>query len=183
MAKNEDTIKALVRNVPDFPEPGIQFKDISTLLCDPKGIKAFVDALLDHYKDEKFDYVAGMEARGFIVGMPVSDRLNKGFIMLRKPNKLPGEKIVYEYYKEYNQKAGPERLEISAGLFPKGSRVLIVDDLLATGGTAVAAIKLIEKAGGVVAGCGFIIELDGLGGGKKIREAGVDNIYSIVSYT
>lgn len=156
-------IKSLIRDVPDFPKKGILFRDITTLIKNPEGLKLSIDALYDIYKDEKIDYIAGIESRGFIFGMPLAYKLNCGFIPVRKPNKLPCEVISEEYALEY----GTDKIEIHKDALKKGDRVLIVDDLLATGGTAQAAVKLVSSIADV-AGVAFIIELEDLKGRDKL---------------
>ena len=157
-------IKSLIREVPDFPKPGILFYDITTLLKDPVGLHRAVDALANHYVGSRIDRVVGIEARGFIFAPMVAYRLNAGFVPVRKPNKLPAEKARAEYALEY----GKDALEIHRDAINKGNEVLIIDDLLATGGTAVAVAKLVESLGGRVAGIGFLIELEFLKGRDKL---------------
>ncbi len=168
-------IKSLIRNVPDFPKKGILFRDITTLIKDPEGLKLVIDTLFNIYKDEKIDYIAGIESRGFIFGMPLAYKLNCGFIPVRKPNKLPCEVISEEYDLEY----GKDKIEIHKDALKKGDRVLIVDDLLATGGTAAAAVKLVSKTA-EVAGIAFVIELSALKGREKLPKN--VKIFSLVEY-
>lgn len=156
-------IKSLIRDVPDFPKKGILFRDITTLIKDPEGLKLSVDTLYEIYKDDKIDYIAGIESRGFIFGMPLAYKLGCGFIPVRKPNKLPCEVISEEYSLEY----GTDKIEIHKDALKKGDRILIVDDLLATGGTAAAAIKLVSSIADVV-GVAFVIELEDLCGRDKL---------------
>jgi len=157
--------KAFIRNVQDFPKPGIGFKDITTLLSDPDAWKEAVKALCEPYRDKKIDIVVGIEARGFILGGAVAMELNAGFVPVRKPGKLPSAVIREAYTLEY----GSDAIEMhSDGIVP-GQRVLLIDDLLATGGTAAAAAKLIEKAGGRLIGAAFLIELSFLSGREKLR--------------
>ena len=156
-------IKSLIRDVPDFPKKGILFRDITTLIKNPEGLKIAVDTLYEVYKDEKIDYIAGIESRGFIFGMPLAYKLGCGFIPVRKPNKLPCEVISEEYALEY----GTDKIEIHKDALKAGDRVLIVDDLLATGGTAAAAVKLVSKLADV-AGIAFVIELLDLNGRQKL---------------
>lgn len=155
-------IKNEIRCVPDFPKKGILFRDITTLVKNPETLKLAIDVLYETFKDEKIDYIAGIESRGFIFGMPLAYKLNCGFIPVRKPNKLPCETISEEYELEY----GRDKIEIHKDALLKGNRVLIVDDLLATGGTAKAAINLISKVA-TVAGVAFVIELEELKGREK----------------
>jgi len=157
-------LKTLIREVPDFPKPGINFYDITTLLKDPAGLKAVIDALGAHYIGKKIATVAGIEARGFIFAPAVAYALNAGFVPIRKPKKLPSATERVEYALEY----GTDAVEIHRDAVQPGDNVLIVDDVLATGGTAAAAAKLVEKLGGNVAGLGFVIELDFLHGREKL---------------
>jgi len=159
-------LKSLVREVPDFPKPGILFYDITTLLKDPVGLHAAVDVLASHYVGRKIDCVVGIEARGFIFAPMVAYRLNAGFVPVRKPNKLPAATARAAYNLEY----GADALEIHRDAISQGQDVLIIDDLLATGGTAAAVAGLIESLGGTVAGLGFLIELEFLGGRAKLRK-------------
>jgi adenine phosphoribosyltransferase len=168
-------LKALIREVPDFPKPGINFYDITTLLKDKVGLASVVDALRQHYLPTPCDLVLGIEARGFIFAPMTAYALGKGFVPVRKPKKLPAATVKMEYALEY----GTDTLEIHADAIQPGQRVLIVDDVLATGGTAGAVAKLVEKLGGIVAGLGFVIELDFLDGRKKL--AGYD-VYSLIHY-
>lgn len=157
-------VKEKIRDIKDFPKPGIIFKDITTALKDAETLKKMVDYLCDIYKNERIDYIIGLESRGFIFGMPVAYNLNAGFIPVRKPNKLPAETISESYELEY----GTDTLEIHADALKKGDRVLIVDDLLATGGTAAAACNLVTKTGADIVGCAFVIELKDLNGRDKL---------------
>lgn len=170
-----EQFKRLIREIPDFPKPGILFYDITTLLKDAEGLRGVIDALKAHYQDSKVDMVVGMEARGFIFAPALAYALGAGFVPVRKPKKLPGERLSITYDLEY----GADTLEIHTGAIAQGSRVLIVDDLLATGGTAQATAKLVEQAGGVVAGLGFVVELTFLPGRKRL--AGYD-VYSLLQY-
>ncbi len=158
-----DFIKDAIRDVPDFPKKGILFRDITTAIKNPTVMKKMIDAIVDEFKDENIDYVAGIESRGFIFGMPVAYSLGVGFVPIRKPNKLPCETYSVEYELEY----GTDRIEIHKDAIEKGKRVLVIDDLLATGGTAQAACKLVQKAG-VLAGVAFVIELKDLNGREKL---------------
>ncbi|HEX8986142.1 MAG TPA: adenine phosphoribosyltransferase [Bryobacteraceae bacterium] len=168
-------LKTLVREVTDFPKPGINFYDITTLLKDKAGFKAVIDALKEHYQDAKVDTVIGIEARGFIFGPALAYALGTGFIPVRKPKKLPAEIVKIEYQLEY----GFDCLEIHKDAIECGQNVLIVDDVLATGGTACAVTKLVEKLGGHVAGAAFVIELLFLNGSKKLE--GYD-VFSLLKY-
>ena len=170
-----DDIKKMIRDVPDFPKKGIIFRDITTAIKDAKTMQRIVDLMADEYKNEKIDYVAGIESRGFIFGMPIAYKLGCGFIPIRKPGKLPAETISQEYSLEY----GSDKIEIHKDAIKKGDRVLIVDDLLATGGTAAAAAKLVQSTGELV-GISFLIELEDLKGRDKLPE-GV-KVTSLVKY-
>ncbi|MGF1512516.1 MAG: adenine phosphoribosyltransferase [Elainellaceae cyanobacterium] len=169
-------LKALIRTIPDFPKPGILFRDITTLLCNPDGLRYTVDSLASSFSDASVDYVVGMESRGFIFGAPLAYRLDRGFVLVRKPGKLPAAIHSAEYELEY----GTDRLEIHRDALPTGSRVLVVDDLIATGGTARATADLIQKAGCEIAGFGFVIELTELEGRQKLPSDAP--IVSLVQY-
>lgn len=175
MSSNVEKIKSMIRNVPDFPKKGIMFRDITTALKDAQTLKLTVDEIYEQFKDEKIDYVAGIESRGFIYGMPLAYKLNCGFIPIRKPKKLPCEVISQEYELEY----GTDKIEIHKDALKKGDRVLIVDDLLATGGTAQAAIKLVSQVAEPV-GIAFVIELEDLDGREKLPKD--IKIVSLVKY-
>lgn len=153
-----------IRDVPDWPEPGVVFKDITPLLADPQGFAAAVRALAEPFADRGITKVVGIEARGFLIGAPVALHLGAGFVPARKPGKLPGPTDAEEYALEY----GTDRLEIHADAVDPGERVLIVDDVMATGGTAAATVRLVERLGGTVVGLGFIIELGFLGGSAHL---------------
>jgi adenine phosphoribosyltransferase len=168
-------LKQIIREVPDFPKPGILFYDITTLLKDATGFKAVIDALQTHYRDMRVDLVLGIEARGFIFAPALAYALGAGFIPVRKPNKLPAKTIRETYQLEY----GTDSLEVHADAIQPGQNVLIVDDLLATGGTAAAVGRLVEKSGGKVAGFGFVVELDFLKGRDKL--SGYD-VFSLLQY-
>lgn len=156
-------IKDKIRNIKDFPKEGIVFRDITTAIKDAETMKKIIDYFVEKFKDQKIDYVAGPESRGFIFGMPVAYQLGCGFIPIRKPGKLPAETISIEYDLEY----GKDKIEMHKDAIEPGSRVLLMDDLLATGGTAAACVDLINSVGKVV-GAGFMIELVGLGGMEKL---------------
>ena len=168
-------LKDTIRSVPDFPIEGILFYDITTLLKNPAALKACIDQLADHYRQADIDLIVGMESRGFIFGMPLAYQLGLGFIPIRKPGKLPAETISESYALEY----GTNSLEIHVDAIEAGQKVLIVDDLLATGGTAKATCNLIEKLGGTVAGLAFAIELNFLKGREQL--VGYD-IFSLMQY-
>lgn len=161
--KSMEYIKKAIRTVPDFPKKGILFRDITTAIKDPVVMKKMIDEIAAAFKDEKIDYVAGIESRGFIFGMPVAYSLGCGFVPIRKPHKLPSDTYSVEYDLEY----GKDRIEMHKDAIEKGKRVLVIDDLLATGGTAAAACKLVQKAG-VLAGIAFVIELSDLNGREKL---------------
>lgn len=162
------TIKSLIRTVPHYPKQGVQFRDITTLLKDPLGLKVTVDELYKRYADLKIDKVVGVESRGFLIGTPLAYRLGVGFVPVRKQGKLPAETVGHDYELEY----GSERVEIHADAVEKGERILLVDDLLATGGTVIASAALIEKLGGEIVECAFIIDLISLGGRKRLEAKG-----------
>ena len=164
-----DDLKALIRTVPDFPKPGIQFRDITTLIGDGAGLAAAVEHLADKARDCGAQAIAGMEARGFIFGAAVAVRLGLPFIPVRKPGKLPVPTISVEYALEY----GTDRLEVDPGAIGAGMRVVIVDDLIATGGTAEAAVSLLRRAGGQIDHALFVIDLPDLGGTERLAELGV----------
>ncbi|HKN36153.1 MAG TPA: adenine phosphoribosyltransferase [Terriglobales bacterium] len=170
-----EPLKKLIREVPDFPKKGILFYDITTLLKDKLGFATLVDALSEHYLAKNIDLVLGMEARGFIFGPAVAYRLNAGFVPVRKPGKLPAATQRIEYDLEY----GSNVLEIHKDALHKGERVIIVDDLLATGGTAAATVQLAKSLGAHIAGLGFVVELDFLRGREKL--AGCD-VFSLLHY-
>ena len=170
-----DNLKKLIREVPDFPKPGINFYDITTLLKQPEGLRLTVDALSSQFRDEPVDVVLGIEARGFIFAPALAYHLNAGFVPVRKPSKLPAETAKISYALEY----GEDTLEIHRDAVTAGQRVIIADDLLATGGTAKAAVDLVESLGGVVAGLVFVVELEFLPGRAKL--AGYD-VRSLIKY-
>jgi len=161
-------IKALIRTVPDFPKPGILFRDITTLLKHAEGFRAVVGQLAAAYRDQRIDKVAAIESRGFIMGAALACELHAGFVAIRKQGKLPAENFGHDYQLEY----GADRLEMHVDAIERGERVLVVDDLIATGGTAEAALRLIRMAGGSVVGCAFVIELPDLGGRVRIERLG-----------
>lgn len=161
-------IKARIRTIPDYPKPGIMFRDITTLLMDARGFRRTVDELVQPHLDTRIDRVAGIEARGFILGGAVAHQLGKGFVPVRKKGKLPWKTIGQEYALEY----GTDAVEIHDDAVRPGDHILLIDDLVATGGTAEAAIKLIERAGGQVIGCSFVIDLPDLGGRRRLEALG-----------
>jgi adenine phosphoribosyltransferase len=168
-------LKRLIREVPDFPQPGILFYDITTLLRDRQGLKTVIDAMAAHYRGAAIDMVVGIEARGFIFAPALAYALEAGFVPVRKPEKLPAECVSVEYQLEY----GAGSLHMHKDAIDRGSRVLIVDDLLATGGTAGGVVRLVEQVGGTVAGLGFVVELTFLKGRDKL--AGYD-VFSLLQY-
>jgi adenine phosphoribosyltransferase len=172
---NEAALKSLVRTVPDFPKPGILFYDITTVLKDRTGFAMLIDALAAHYLERKIDLVLGIEARGFIFGPALAYRLNAGFVPVRKPRKLPAPVARVTYDLEY----GSDSLEIHLDAIEPGQRVLLVDDLLATGGTMEATLKLVKQLGGEVAGLAFAIELDFLRGRDRFKE---HDVFSLLHY-
>ena len=160
-------VKSKIRDIKDFPKEGIIFRDITTALKDAETLRVIVDYLCDQFKDEKIDYIAGIESRGFILGMPMAYKMGIGFVPVRKPNKLPAATYSQEYSLEY----GTDKIEIHQYAFPQGANVLVVDDLLATGGTAEAACKLVKKAGANLVGTAFLIELTALKGREKLVDS------------
>lgn len=157
-------LKNLIRDIPDFPKKGIIFKDITPLLKDPSAFKKVVDIISDKFNKDNIDLIAAIEARGFIIGGAVANNINKGFIPIRKVGKLP-----YKSYKmEYDLEYGTDVIEMHEDAISKGDKVLIIDDLLATGGTAEGVVKLVERSGGIVAGIAFIVELEFLNGRKRL---------------
>lgn len=170
-----DHLKKLIREVPDFPKPGINFYDITTLLKDPTGLKQTIDALANAVGDAGVDTVIGVESRGFIFATPLAYQMGAGFVPVRKPKKLPAECVSVSYDLEYGQ----DTLEMHKDAVGEGHRVLIVDDLLATGGTAKAVVDLVEKVGGEVVGLLFVVELDFLGGRAKFDGY---NVKSLINY-
>lgn len=176
MAETILDVKNKIRDVVDFPKPGIIFRDITTALKEPETLKVMIDYLCEQFKDVKIDYIAGIESRGFIFGMPMAYKLGAGFVPIRKPNKLPAETYSQEYELEY----GTDKIEVHKDAFHQGSNVLIVDDLLATGGTAEAACKLVKKTGANLVGMAFLIELEALNGREKLYSDG--RIVSMLKY-
>lgn len=172
---SEEELKAKIRSIPDFPAPGVLFRDITTLLKDGSTFSEVMDDFASHYAEQRLDAVVAVESRGFIFGAPLADRLRLPFIPVRKPGKLPAKKARIEYELEY----GTEALEIHQDAIYPGQRVLIVDDLLATGGTILAAAKLVEEFHGEVAGLAFLIELTDLKGREKLRKY---DVFSLIKY-
>ncbi len=173
------SIKSRIRTIPHYPKKGIMFRDITTLIKDPVGFKLVIDSFTQRYiaGDIEFDTIVGIEARGFILGGALAYTLGKGFIPIRKKGKLPAKVVSHEYQLEY----GTDKIEIHEDSIEKGTRVLLIDDLLATGGTALAAATLIEKLGGIVAEMAFIVNLPDVGGEKKLKDRGY-NIYYLTEF-
>jgi adenine phosphoribosyltransferase len=163
------TVKDYIRTIPDFPKPGIMFRDVTSLFGDARGFRIAIDQLLHHYAGQRIDKVAGLEARGFILGGAIAHQLSVGFVPIRKKGKLPGRTIEQAYKLEY----GEATMVIHDDALQPGERVLLVDDLLATGGTAEAGIRLIERLGAQVIGCAFVIDLTELGGRKHLQSLGM----------
>ncbi|WP_297736915.1 adenine phosphoribosyltransferase [uncultured Maricaulis sp.] len=170
-------LKAAIRTIPDYPKPGIQFRDVTTLIGDARAFRVAVDRMVQPWAGAKIDQVAGTEARGFILGGAVAHQLSVGFTLVRKRGKLPHRTLIEEYELEYGQDA----IEIHVDAITEGDRVLLVDDLIATGGTAEASIKLLQRAGATVVGAAFIIDLPDLGGAKRIEALGVP-VSSLVAF-
>jgi len=168
-------LKSSIRTIPDFPKPGVMFRDITTLLKDRESLKKLIDLLYERYKDYSIDIVAGIESRGFIIAGMLADRLNAGLVLIRKPGKLPAETISESYELEY----GEDRVEIHKDAITKGQKILLIDDLLATGGTALASCRLIEKLEGIVTECCFTIELPDLKGREKLSRY---NVFSLIKF-
>ena len=169
-----DDLKLKIRTIPNFPIPGIQFRDITTLIADPDAFNDVIERFVNHYQDEQIDLVVGIEARGFIIGAPLALRLGKGFIPIRKEGKLPGPTHGLDYELEY----GSDRVEVHQDAIPVGSRVLMVDDLLATGVTMGVSSRLIEQVGGIIVGYAYLIELVDLKGRKHLDKP----IFSLVTF-
>ena len=170
-------VKSKIRTVPHWPKQGVMFRDITTLLKDKEGYNHMIDLLVERYKDIKIDVVAGIESRGFITGSVLAHRLGVGFVPIRKPGKLPAETVSEEYELEY----GKDKIEVHKDAVEEGSSVLLVDDLIATGGTCLAACNLIKKLGGKVVECSFIVDLPDLGGKRKLEEAGY-KVFNLVEF-
>ena len=164
------TVKDYIRTIPDFPHEGIMFRDVTTLFADPRGFRMAIDQLLHPYAGTAIDKVVGLEARGFILGGAIAHQLSVGFVPVRKKGKLPGQTISEDYKLEY----GEATVELHEDAIQAGECILVVDDLLATGGTAEAGIKLIERLGGAIIGCAFVIDLPELGGRKRLEAMGME---------
>lgn len=170
-------IQSYIRTIPDFPKPGVQFRDVTTLFANPRGFRMAVDQLLAPYAGHQIDHVVGLEARGFILGGAVAHQLSAGFTAVRKKGKLPGKTIAMDYTLEYGQAT----VEMHDDAITPGQTVLIVDDLLATGGTAEASIKLIEQLGGDILGCAFVVDLPDLGGRARLEALGME-VHALCAY-
>ena len=170
-------LKTAIRTIPDYPKPGIMFRDITTLLGDARAFRRAVDEMVQPFAGQKIDKVAGIEARGFILGGAVAHQLSVGFIPLRKKGKLPHKTVSVEYALEY----GVDTIEMHLDACQAGEKVMLIDDLIATGGTALAAIKLLQNAGAEVIAAGFVIDLPELGGADKLRAAGIP-VSSLIAF-
>jgi len=170
MAPTDKTVKDYIRTIVDFPHEGIMFRDVTTLFADPRGFRMAVDQMLHPYAGQRIDKVVGLEARGFILGGAIAHQLGTGFVPIRKKGKLPGKTISEAYTLEY----GEAIVELHDDAIEPGETILLVDDLLATGGTAEAGIKLVERLGGKILSCAFVIDLPELGGRKKLEAMGMD---------
>jgi adenine phosphoribosyltransferase len=177
MEAGVENLKRLIRTIPDYPKAGIMFRDVTTLLGDAQGLKAAIAGMAEPYRAQPVDAVAGIEARGFILGGAIADRLGCGFIPIRKKGKLPWKTIGQEYTLEY----GVDSIEIHEDAIERGQRILIVDDLIATGGTAEAAAKLVKRTGGEIVGATFVIDLPELGGAKKLEQQGID-VHALMAF-
>ena len=171
-------LKSLIRTVPDYPQPGIQFRDVTTLLKDADGFRAVIDQLYQRYRDQRIETVVGIEARGFIVGAALAYRMGLGFVPIRKKGKLPGDTVEQHYDLEY----GTDTVEVHADALSPGARVLLIDDLLATGGTAMAAIHLIERLDAQVLSAAFVVDLPELKGRDVLTAAGYE-VFSLVDFS
>ncbi|MCK4589575.1 MAG: adenine phosphoribosyltransferase [Nanoarchaeota archaeon] len=170
-------IKSKIRTIPHFPKKGIMFRDITTLLKDSEGYNQMIELLVDRYKNLDIDFVAGIESRGFITGSVLAHRLGVGFIPIRKPGKLPAETVSEEYELEY----GKDKIEVHKDAIKQGNKILLADDLIATAGTGVAAANLIQKLGGEIVECSFIVELPDLKGREKLEKKGL-KVFSLFQF-
>ena len=170
-------LKSLVRTIADYPKPGIMFRDVTTLMADAQGFKAAIARLAEPYRTEPVDLVAGIEARGFIIAGAIADRLGTGFVPVRKKGKLPWRTVRQEYALEY----GTDTIEMHEDALARGKRVLLVDDLIATGGTALAAANLIRRLGGEIVGTAFIIDLPDLGGAALLKKDGL-SVHALMAF-
>ena len=171
------SIKSKIRTIKNYPIDGVMFRDITTLFKDPEGLREAINIFAERYKDMQIDKIAAIESRGFLIGAPLAYLLNVGLVLIRKPGKLPAETIKQDYKLEY----GSDQIEIHIDAIKKGERVLIVDDLIATGGTVEAAVKLVQKMKGEVLECCFIIDLPDIGGSKKLESMG-QNVFSLCEF-
>lgn len=172
------SVEDYIRTIPDFPHEGIMFRDVTTLFADPRGFRMAVDQMVHPYAGRRIDKVVGLEARGFILGGAIAHQLSVGFVPIRKAGKLPGKVIAQDYVLEY----GEATVELHDDAIAAGENILVVDDLLATGGTAEAGIKLIERLGGEIVGCAFVIDLPDLGGRARLESMGIE-IEALCSYS
>ncbi|OUS22277.1 adenine phosphoribosyltransferase [Rhodobacterales bacterium 59_46_T64] len=172
------SVQDYIRTIPDFPHAGIMFRDVTTLFADPRGFRMAVDQMVHPYAGRRIDKVVGLEARGFILGGAIAHQLSVGFVPIRKAGKLPGKVIAQDYVLEY----GEATVELHDDAITAGENILVVDDLLATGGTAEAGIKLIERLGGEIVGCAFVIDLPDLGGRARLESMGIE-IEALCSYS
>jgi len=172
-----ESVKSKIRTIPHWPKKGVMFRDITTLLKDKEGYNHMIELLVERYKNKNIDIIAGIESRGFITGAVLAHRLGIGFVPIRKPGKLPAETVSEEYELEY----GKDKIEVHKDAIQKGAKVLLVDDLVATSGTAVAAANLIKKLGGEIVECSFIVELPDLGGREKLEKKGL-KVFSLVQF-
>lgn len=172
-----ELVKSKIRTIPNWPKQGIMFRDITTLLKDKQGFNHMINLFVKRYEGMDIDVIAGIESRGFITGAVLANRLGIGFVPIRKPGKLPGETVSEEYELEY----GKDKIEIHKDAVSQGTKVLLVDDLIATGGTALAACNLIKKLGGEVVECSFIVDLPDIGGKKRLLDAGY-KVFNLVEF-
>lgn len=172
-----EELKASIRSIPDYPKPGVIFRDITTLLGDPRAFRRAIDELVTPFAGSKIDKIAGIEARGFILGGAMAHQLSAGFIPIRKKGKLPSRTVSIAYALEY----GEDMLEMHVDALRAGEKIILVDDLIATGGTAIAAVELLRKIGAIVEAICFVVDLPDLGGAKKLRKLGVE-VHSLVSF-
>ena len=175
--RNGFDIKRYIRTIPDYPKKGVLFRDITTLMSDPHGFRASIDELMWPFLAMEIDYVVGIEARGFILGGAVAHELGRGFIPIRKKGKLPFKTIGKDYSLEY----GVDRVEIHSDAIKKGDKILLIDDLIATGGTAVAATELLQESGATIVAAAFIVDLPDLGGAQKLRDKGI-KLHTLVEF-
>ena len=171
------SIKSKIRTIQNYPIDGVMFRDITTLFKDPEGLREAINIFAERYKDMQIDKIAAIESRGFLIGVPLAYLLNVGLVLIRKPGKLPAETIKQDYKLEY----GSDQIEIHIDAIKEGERVLIVDDLIATGGTVEAAVKLVQKMKGEVLECCFIIDLPDIGGSRKLESMG-QNVFSLCEF-